>query len=389
MTLPFYRQLAIIYYKSKAKHLRIRNLRSAKQSTFIDGMSVLLENHVSRRETERRQRMKILVTGGTGYIGSHTCVELLNQGYEVVVFDNLYNSKIEVVDKIKEITGKDITFYKADMLDKESMRPIFEEHTFDAVIHFAGLKAVGESVEKPLLYYHNNLTGTLQLCQLMNEYGCKRIIFSSSATVYGSPKTVPITEDFPLSTTNPYGSTKLMLEGILSDLCVPDQEWSVVLLRYFNPIGAHESGLIGESPNGIPNNLMPYITQVAIGNLPCLGVFGDDYDTPDGTGVRDYIHVVDLAKGHVNAVEKVTDATGVNIYNLGTGNGYSVLDIVKAFEAANGVKIPYEIKPRRAGDIATCYANPAKAKEELGWEAQYDLERMCKDSWRFIQKYSE
>ena len=333
--------------------------------------------------------MKILVTGGTGYIGSHTCVELLNKGHEVVIFDNLFNSQIDVVDKIKTITGKDVKFYKADMLDKESMRPVFEENKFDAVIHFAGLKAVGESVQKPLWYYHNNITGTLQLCELMNEYGCKRIIFSSSATVYGSPKTVPITEDFPLSTTNPYGSTKLMLERILSDFCVPDPEWSVVLLRYFNPIGAHESGLIGERPNGIPNNLMPYIMQVAVGKLPELGVFGDDYDTPDGTGVRDYIHVVDLAKGHVNAVDKVTDATGVNIYNLGTGNGYSVLDIVKAFEAANGVKIPYVIKPRRAGDIATCYANPKKAKEELGWEAQYDLERMCKDSWRFAQTFKD
>lgn len=329
--------------------------------------------------------MKILVTGGTGYIGSHTCVELLQKGYEVVVFDNLYNSKIDVVDKIEKITGKKITFYKADMLDKESMRPVFAEHTFDAVIHFAGLKAVGESVEKPLLYYKNNIAGTINLCEMMNEYGCKKIIFSSSATVYGSPETVPITEDFPLSTTNPYGSTKLMLEGILSDLCVPDKEWSVVLLRYFNPIGAHESGLLGESPNGIPNNLMPYIMQVAVGKLPELGVFGNDYDTPDGTGVRDYIHVVDLAKGHVNAVEKATSANGVNIYNLGTGNGYSVLDIVKAFEAANGVTIPYSIKPRRAGDIATCYANPKKAKDELGWEAKYDLQRMCEDSWRFAK----
>ena len=329
--------------------------------------------------------MKILVTGGTGYIGSHTCVELLNKGHEVVVFDNLFNSQIDVVDKIEKITGKKIAFYKADMLDQESMRPVFEEHKIDAVIHFAGLKAVGESVQKPLLYYHNNLTGTLQLCELMKEYDCKKIIFSSSATVYGAPKTVPIKEDFPLSTTNPYGTTKLMLERILSDLCVPDSDWSVVLLRYFNPIGAHESGLIGERPNGIPNNLMPYITQVAIGKLPCLGVFGNDYDTPDGTGVRDYIHVVDLAKGHVNAIEKVVASKGVNIYNLGTGKGYSVLDIVKAFEAANGVHIPYEIKPRRAGDIATCYADATKAKEELGWEAEYDLQRMCRDSWRFTK----
>lgn len=329
--------------------------------------------------------MKILVTGGTGYIGSHTCVELLNKGYEVVVFDNLYNSQIDVVDKIKKITGKEITFYKADMLDKESMRPIFKEHNIDAVIHFAGLKAVGESVQKPLLYYHNNLTGTLQLCKLMNEYGCKRIIFSSSATVYGAPKTVPIKEDFPLSTTNPYGATKLMLERILSDFCVADPEFSVVLLRYFNPIGAHESGLIGERPNGIPNNLMPYITQVAIGKLPCLGVFGNDYDTPDGTGVRDYIHVVDLARGHVNAIEKAVSSTGTSIYNLGTGKGYSVLDLVRAFEEANGVHIPYEIKPRRTGDIATCYADAAKAKEELGWEAEYGLEKMCRDSWRFTR----
>ena len=301
--------------------------------------------------------MKILVSGGTGYIGSHTCVELLNKGYEVVAFDNLYNSKIDVVDRVEKITGRKLVFYKADMLDKESMRPIFEEHKFDAVIHFAALKAVGESVQKPLAYYKNNISGSLNLCELMNEYGCKRIIFSSSATVYGAPKTVPITEDFPLSTTNPYGSTKLMLERIFSDFCVPDPEWSVVLLRYFNPIGAHESGLLGESPNGIPNNLMPYIAQV-----------------------------VDLAKGHVNAVEKVTSSTGVNIYNLGTGIGYSVLDIVKAFEAANGIKIPYVIKPRRAGDIAICYANPGKAKRELGWEAKYDLERMCKDSWNFTKK---
>ncbi|MBO5072464.1 MAG: UDP-glucose 4-epimerase GalE [Eubacterium sp.] len=330
--------------------------------------------------------MKVLVTGGTGYIGSHTCVELLQKGYEVVVFDNLYNSKIDVLDKIKQITGKEVTFYKADMRDKESMRPVFSENTFDAVIHFAGLKAVGESVAKPLLYYQNNIAGTLNLCELMNEYGCKRIIFSSSATVYGSPETVPITEDFPLSTTNPYGSTKLMLEGILSDLCVPDEEWSVVLLRYFNPIGAHESGLLGENPNGIPNNLMPYIMQVAVGRLPELGVFGNDYDTPDGTGVRDYIHVVDLAGGHVNAVDKAVSSAGVNIYNLGTGNGYSVLDIVKAFEEANGLKIPYSIKPRRAGDIAVCYADPAKAKEELGWEAKLDLTRMCEDSWRFAKK---
>ena len=266
------------------------------------------------------------------------------------------------------------------------MRPIFEENKIDAVIHFAGLKAVGESVEKPLLYYQNNITGTLNLCELMKEYDCKKMIFSSSATVYGAPKTVPIKEDFPLHTTNPYGTTKLMLEQILTDFCKADPDWHVILLRYFNPIGAHESGLIGESPNGIPNNLMPYITQVAIGKLPYLRVFGDDYDTPDGTGVRDYIHVVDLAKGHVNAVEAIMQKSGVSIYNLGTGIGYSVLDIVKAFEKANGITIPYQIQGRRAGDIAVCYANAQKAYEELGWKAEHDLERMCKDAWYFVQK---
>ena len=332
--------------------------------------------------------MKILVTGGTGYIGSHTVVELIDKGYEVVIFDNLYNSKEDVLDKIKEITGVRPAFYKADLRDKESMRPVFEEHAFDAVIHFAGLKAVGESVEKPLLYYENNIAGTIKLCELMSEYNCKRIIFSSSATVYGDPAEIPITESCPKGTcTNPYGWTKSMLEQILSDIQKADNDWSVVLLRYFNPIGAHESGLIGESPNGIPNNLMPYIMQVAVGKLPELGVFGDDYDTPDGTGVRDYIHVVDLAKGHVKAVEKVTSTNEVNIYNLGTGNGYSVLDIVKAFEAANDIKIPYSIKPRRAGDIATCYADPAKAAEQLGWKAEYDLKRMCEDSWNFAKKH--
>ena len=328
--------------------------------------------------------MKILVSGGTGYIGSHTCVELLNKGYEVVAFDNLYNSKIDVVDRVEKITGRKLVFYKADMLDKESMRPIFEEHKFDAVIHFAALKAVGESVQKPLAYYKNNISGSLNLCELMNEYGCKRIIFSSSATVYGAPKTVPITEDFPLSTTNPYGSTKLMLERIFSDFCVPDPEWSVVLLRYFNPIGAHESGLLGESPNGIPNNLMPYIAQVAAGKLECLGVFGDDYDTPDGTGVRDYIHVVDLAKGHVLAIEKY-NKPGLHICNLGTGRGYSVLELVHAFERVNGVKVKYEIKPRRAGDIATCYADPTRAKEELGWVATKGIDDMCRDTWNFAK----
>jgi len=329
--------------------------------------------------------MKILVTGGTGYIGSHTCVELINNGHEVVIFDNLYNSSIDVVDKIEKITGVRPLFYKADMMNTDELKPIFAENKFDAVIHFAGLKAVGESVRKPLEYYTNNVYGTLNLLAVMREYGVKRIIFSSSATVYGDPAFVPITEECPLGMrTNPYGETKAMLERVLTDLQKSDPEWSVVLLRYFNPIGAHESGIIGELPNGIPNNLMPYIMQVAVGKLAELGVFGDDYDTPDGTGVRDYIHVVDLAKGHVCAVDKVTSTTGVNIYNLGTGNGYSVLDIVKAFEKANDVKIPYSIKPRREGDIATCYADPKKAYEELGWKAEYDLEKMCKDSWRFI-----
>ncbi len=329
--------------------------------------------------------MKILVSGGTGYIGSHTCVELINSGHEIVIFDNLYNSKEDVIDKIEKITGVRPVFYKADMTKADELRPIFEGNTFDAVIHFAGLKAVGESVKKPLEYYSNNIYGTLNLISVMREYGVKRIIFSSSATVYGDPAFVPITEECPLGkTTNPYGETKAMLERILTDIQNSDPEWSVVLLRYFNPIGAHESGIIGELPNGIPNNLMPYIMQVAVGKLTELGVFGNDYDTPDGTGVRDYIHVVDLAKGHVCAIDKVTSTTGVNIYNLGTGNGYSVIDIVKAFEKANDVKIPYGIKPRREGDIATCYANPRKALKELGWKAEYDLERMCKDSWRFI-----
>ena len=332
--------------------------------------------------------MKILVSGGTGYIGSHTVVELLKNGHEVVIFDNLYNSKLEVLDKIKEITGKEPKFYKADMLDPDSMRVIFEENNFDAVIHFAGLKAVGESVKKPLMYYENNIGGTLNLCKLMNEYGCKRIIFSSSATVYGNPAFIPITEECPKGIcTNPYGWTKHMIEQILTDFYTADNEWSVILLRYFNPIGAHESGLLGEVPNGIPNNLMPYIMQVASGKLPELGVFGDDYDTPDGTGVRDYIHVVDLARGHVNSVDKVMSGTGVNVYNLGTGIGYSVLDIVNAFKEVNKVDVPYSIKPRREGDIAMCYADPKKAYEELGWKAEYDLTRMCKDSWNFAKTY--
>lgn len=329
--------------------------------------------------------MAILVTGGTGYIGSHTSIELLNRGEEIVIVDNLSNSKIEMSDKIKEITGKDFKFYKVDLLDKENLRKVFEENDINEVIHFAGLKAVGESCQKPIEYYHNNITGTLILLELMKEFNCKKIVFSSSATVYGNPKTVPIKEDFPLSTTNPYGSTKLMIEQILTDVQKSDNDWSIILLRYFNPIGAHESGKIGENPNGIPNNLMPYINYVACGKLDHLNVFGNDYNTPDGTGVRDYIHVVDLAIGHLKAIDKVRNSKGVMAYNLGTGIGYSVLDIVKAFENANDIKIKYEIAPRRAGDIAICYADPTKAKEELGWQATKNLEQMCKDSWRYTK----
>ncbi|WP_337399801.1 UDP-glucose 4-epimerase GalE [Congzhengia sp.] len=330
--------------------------------------------------------MAILVTGGAGFIGSHTCVELLENGYEVVIVDNFINSKPEALNRIKQITGKDFKFYEADLLDKAAVETIFKENKIDAVIHFAGLKAVGESVAQPIRYYHNNITGTLILCQVMQEAGVKKIVFSSSATVYGSPKTVPIREDFPLHTTNPYGSTKLMIENILQDIFVADNEWSVALLRYFNPIGAHKSGLIGEDPNGIPNNLMPYIAQVAAGKLEVLSVFGDDYDTKDGTGVRDYIHVVDLAQGHIKAVEKVLGGSGVDAYNLGTGIGYSVLDMVHAFETANNVKVNYKIAPRRPGDIAVCFADPKKAKELLGWQAQFGIEDMCRDSWNFVKQ---
>ena len=328
--------------------------------------------------------MRILVTGGAGYIGSHTCVELLNEGYEVVIVDNLYNANKKAVDRVEEITGKKVTFYEADICDKEAMDAIFDKEDVQAVIHFAGLKAVGESTVKPLEYYQNNIAGTLTLCDVMRNHGVKNIIFSSSATVYGDPAMIPITEECPKGQcTNPYGWTKSMLEQVLTDIQKADPEWNVVLLRYFNPIGAHKSGLIGENPNGIPNNLMPYITQVAVGKLKELGVFGDDYDTPDGTGVRDYIHVVDLAKGHVKALKKLEDHSGLNIYNLGTGHGYSVLDIVKNFEAATGVKIPYVIKPRRAGDIATCYSDASKAERELGWKAEYGIKEMCEDSWRW------
>ena len=329
--------------------------------------------------------MAILVTGGTGYIGSHTSIELLKRGEEIVVLDNLSNSKIEMCDSIKKLSGKDFKFYKVDLLDKENVEKVFEENKIDEVIHFAGLKAVGESCEKPIEYYHNNITGTLNLVDVMRNHNCKKIVFSSSATVYGDPATVPIKEDFPLSATNPYGSTKLMIEQILTDVYKSDKAWTVILLRYFNPIGAHESGEIGENPNGIPNNLMPYINYVAAGKLEHLNVFGNDYNTHDGTGVRDYIHVVDLAIGHLKALDKARKITGVEAYNLGTGTGYSVLDIVNAFEKANDIKIEYEITARRPGDIAVCYADSTKAKVELGWEATRDLEQMCKDAWRYTK----
>ena len=329
--------------------------------------------------------MSILVTGGAGFIGSHTCVELLNAGYEVVVVDNLYNASEKALERVEQITGKKVTFYEADILDRDALNAIFDKEQVESVIHFAGYKAVGESVRKPIEYYYNNITGTLILCDVMRKHNVKNIVFSSSATVYGDPAFIPITEECPKGKiTNPYGQTKGMLEQVLTDIYVSDPEWKVVLLRYFNPIGAHKSGFIGEDPNGIPNNLVPYVAQVAIGKLKCLGVFGNDYDTPDGTGVRDYIHVVDLAKGHVAAIKKVEETEpGVLIYNLGTGKGYSVLDVVHAFEKACGKEIPYEIKPRRAGDIATCYADPTKAKNELGWVAQYGIEEMCEDSWRW------
>ena len=328
--------------------------------------------------------MKILVTGGAGYIGSHTCVELLNAGHEVVVLDNLSNSSEVSLERVKELTNKELVFYKGDIRDRAILGEIFSNHSIDATIHFAGLKAVGESVEKPWEYYENNISGTLILVDEMRKAGCKNIIFSSSSTVYGTPEKVPVTEKTPKGTcTNPYGWTKSMLEQILSDIQKADNEWNVILLRYFNPIGAHQSGRMGEDPNGIPNNLMPYITQVAVGKLPRLGVFGNDYDTSDGTGVRDYIHVVDLATGHVAALKKIEEKAGLKIYNLGTGVGYSVLDIVHAFEEATGQKIPYDIKPRRSGDIAENYADASLAKEELGWEAKYGIKEMCQDSWRW------
>lgn len=331
--------------------------------------------------------MAILLPGGAGYIGSHTAVELLNAGKEIVIIDNFSNSKPEVLDKIKQITGKDFKFYEMDYSNKEELNKVFTENKIDAVLNFAGYKAVGESVKKPIEYYMNNISGALVLLDVMRAHNCKKFIFSSSATVYGDPATVPITEEFPTGgTTNPYGTTKLFIEQILKDIYNSDNSWDICILRYFNPVGAHESGLIGEEPQGIPNNLMPYVARVAAGILPELSVFGNDYDTPDGTGVRDYIHVVDLAKGHVKALEKLDkEHEGLFIYNLGTGTGYSVLDMVKAFEKATGKKVKYKIAPRRSGDIAKCYADPAKAKIELGWVAEKNLDDMCKDSWHYIE----
>lgn len=327
--------------------------------------------------------MQILVTGGAGYIGSHTCLELLEKGYEVIVVDNLSNSKFQSLQRVQDLTGQTIKFYKGDILDRQKLDLIFQENDIEAVIHFAGLKAVGESVAMPLMYYHNNLIGTLTLCEVMAAHQVKNIVFSSSATVYGNPATLPISEDFPLAATNPYGNSKLFIEYILQDLYTADNTWNIALLRYFNPVGAHISGRIGEDPNDIPNNLMPYVAQVAVGKRPQLSVFGNDYLTPDGTGVRDYIHVVDLALGHIKAIEKLKSNPGVVVYNLGTGKGYSVLEMVKAFEKASGRKVPYEIVARRPGDIAACYADPDKAKRELGWVAGKGIDEMCRDAWRW------
>lgn len=342
-------------------------------------------------EYERKiggRNMSILVTGGAGFIGSHTAVELLNAGKEIIILDDFSNSKPEVLDKIRKITGKDFKFYEINYLDREKLEKVFEENTIDAVMNFAGFKAVGESVREPLMYYRNNISGAVTLLEVMQKYNVKKFVFSSSATVYGDPEIIPITEDCKVGgTTNPYGTTKLFIERILEDLYKSDNSWDICILRYFNPVGAHESGLIGEEPQGIPNNLMPYVARVAAGTLKELSVFGNDYPTHDGTGVRDYIHVVDLAKGHVKAMEKLDkEGHGLYIYNLGTGTGYSVLDMVKAFEDSTGKNVPYKIAPRRDGDIATCYANPKKAKEELGWVAEKTLDDMCKDSWHYIEK---
>ena len=330
--------------------------------------------------------MRILVTGGTGYIGSHTVVELINHGFDVVAVDDFSNSKPIVLDRLKEITGKEINFYELDVCDKEKLRVVFEENEIDAVIHFAGFKAVGESVMKPLKYYRNNIDSTLTLLELMSEFNVKNMVFSSSATVYGDPVELPIKETHPLSTTNPYGTTKLYIEGILKDLYISDNDFSIAILRYFNPIGAHESGLLGEDPNGIPNNLMPYIVKVATGELPHLNVFGNDYNTKDGTGVRDYIHVVDLALGHISALEYIVKNKGIDYYNLGTGNGYSVLEMVNAFEDVNKVEVPYKIAPRREGDIAMCYADPSYAKEKLNWEAKHELADMVSSAYNYVKK---
>ncbi|PLT32602.1 UDP-glucose 4-epimerase GalE [Bacillus sp. V5-8f] len=327
--------------------------------------------------------MTILVTGGAGYIGSHAALELIESGYDIVVLDNLSNSNIESIKRVKELTGKDFPFYHIDLLDREGLEDLFNKYNFNAVMHFAGLKAVGESVSIPLKYYHHNLTGTINLCEVMEKHDVKKLVFSSSATVYGNPDRVPIDESFPLSATNPYGRTKLMIEEILRDLHVSDSSWRIALLRYFNPIGAHESGRIGENPNGIPNNLMPYITQVAVGKRERLSVFGNDYETHDGTGVRDYIHVVDLVKGHLKALQFLDHNEGIESFNLGTGTGYSVLDLINSFSKNSGVEIPYQVVDRRPGDIAICYANPGKAEQMLGWRAEKNLDEMCMDSWNW------
>ena len=332
------------------------------------------------------KKSSILVTGGAGYIGSHTAILLIEAGYDIIIFDNFSNASRESINRVEKIVGKAITLIEGDIRNRDNLNKVFNTHTIDAVIHFAGLKAVGESVEQPLKYYNNNISGTLILCEVMAKHNCKSIVFSSSATVYGDPRTTPIKEDFPLSATNPYGKSKLFIEEILRDLYISDNDWKIVLLRYFNPVGAHISGTIGEDPNGIPNNLMPFIAQTAVGKRTCLGVFGDDYDTHDGTGVRDYIHVMDLADGHVKAIEKINTFSEVMTINLGTGKGYSVLDMVKAFEKTSGKKVPYKIMPRRAGDIAKCYANPTYAKQILGWESTKSIEEMCKDTWRWQQQ---